>query len=219
MINQTFIIIMKIVITVIAALVLLGCQGEISAQNTELDSRSYTVLENPLIVSAGDKIEVTELFWYGCGHCFSLEPYVKNWKAKMPENASFVKVPAIFSRGWEFHAKAFYTMQALGVLDDANDAFFHRLHVVRNPINNVDQLVTFLADYDLEEPQIRSTFNSFAVDSKFRNAKLITAKSTAQGVPAILVDGKYHTSVTLAGSPDKLFQVVNQLVEKAASER
>ncbi len=213
---------MKLSTTILLALALIACQGEISAQTNTAgaaDPETYTVLSSPLEPSTGDKIEVTELFWYGCGHCFALEPYVKNWKANKPENATFVKVPAIFSKRWEFHGKAFYTMEALGVLEEANDAFFHRIHVMRKPINTLDQLVEFLADYEKSEEEVTSAFNSFAVDSKLRNAKILTAKSTANGVPAVLVDGKYHTSVSLAGSADNLFTVINQLVEKAAAER
>jgi thiol:disulfide interchange protein DsbA len=211
---------MKLISTLALAVALMACQGEISAQTSGPDEGTYTVLNSPLEPSTGDKIEVMELFWYGCGHCFALEPYVKNWKEKsMPDNVEFVKMPAIFSQRWEFHAKAFYTMEALGVLEQANDEFFHRLHVKRSPINTMGQLVEFLSAYDKSEEEINSAFNSFAVDSKVRNAKIITAKSTAQGVPAVLVDGKYHTSVRLAGSQDNLFKVVNQLVEKAAAER
>lgn len=203
--------------TCTVALAMFACQGETSAQT--LSDASYTTLPTPLTPSTGDKIEVAELFWYGCGHCFALEPYVDNWKKKMPENAQFVKIPAIFSSRWEFHGKAFYTMEALGVLEEANEAFFHRIHVQRKGINTLSDLSVFLADYGKTSEEVSNAFNSFAVDTKLRNAKLITAKSTAQGVPAILVDGKYHTSVKLAGSQDKLFTVVNQLVEKAAAER
>lgn len=190
-----------------------------SAQHAELDEKTYTVVDPPLEPSTGEKIEVTELFWYGCGHCFTLEPHIKSWKAKIPSNASFVKVPAVFSEGWKFHGQAFYTMEALGVFEKANDAFFHNIHVKRNPINDLDQLVDFLADFDKSEEEVTKAFNSFAVDNKVRNAKMITEKSKAKGVPAILVDGKYLTSVSLAGSADKMFAVVNKLVEKSAAER
>lgn len=217
-INKVLINTMKLLTTILLGLAIMACQGETSAQS-QLSDTTYTELPEPMEPSTGDKIEVAELFWYGCGHCYSLEPYVDNWKADMPDNAEFVKVPAIFSPRWEFHGKAFYTMEALGVLDEANGAFFHRIHVMRRPINTLDQLVAFLADYDKTEEEVTSAFNSFAVDTKLRNAKLITAKSTATGVPAILVDGKYHTSVKLAGSADNLFTVVDQLVEKSAAER
>lgn len=199
------------------AITLVACQGEPSAQ--ALSDESYTTLSTPINVSTGDKIEVSELFWYGCGHCFALEPHIKNWMKNMPENAELVKVPAIFSKRWEFHGKAFYTMQALGVLEQANDAFFTRVHVTRKPINDLDALSEFLSAYGKTSEEVASAFNSFAVDNQLRNAKSITMKSTANGVPAVLVDGKYHTSVKLAGSQENLFKVIDQLIEKAASER
>lgn len=189
----------------------------VSAQTTE--QPKYTVLDTPIAVSTGDKIEVAELFWYGCGHCFALEPFVKSWLEKKPDNAEFVKVPAIFSERWAFHAQAYYTMEALGVLEQANDAFFHQVHVLRKPINDIPALVTLLENYDKTEAEVTAAFNSFAVDTKLRNATKITRMSTAKGVPAVLVDGKYHTSVTLAGGQAQMFEVVNELVEKAAAER
>ena len=200
----------------LAFAILLICQ---MASAQELDKSKYTVLENPITVSTGDKIEVTELFWYGCGHCFALEPFVKSWLDNQPENAEFVKTPAIFSAGWSFHGQAYYTMEALGVLEEANDAFFHQIHVLRKPISNLDALVKFLEPFGKSEEEVTSTFNSFAVDTKLRNAVKVTRQSTARGVPAILVDGKYHTSVSLAGGQAQLFDVINQLVEKAAAER
>jgi len=110
-------------------------------------------------------------------------------------------------------------MEALGVLDEANEAFFHQIHVTRKPINDMKAFTTFLTKYNKTPQEVESAFNSFAVDTKLRNAKKITGLSTARGVPAILVDGKYHTSVSLAGGQGELFDVIDKLVEKSASER
>lgn len=208
----------KFLAAVLMSSLLIACNQETSAQQT-LSESNYSVIANPLTTTSGDKVEVMELFWFGCGHCFALEPKVKDWLKNKPANASFKKVPAIFSARWEFHAKAYYTMEALGVLADAEDAFFNRIHVARKPINDLSALVGFLADFDIEEKQVVDAFNSFAVDSNIRNAKLITQKSTARGVPAIIVDGKYLTGAQLAGGTDRIFPVVNQLVDKAAGER
>lgn len=202
--------------SLLALTVVMLCQS-VFAQ--ELDESKYTVLETPIAVSTGDNVEVTELFWYGCGHCFNLEPFVKTWLDDKADNAEFVKVPAIFSSGWSFHAQAYYTMEALGVLEETNDAFFHRIHVLRKPINDLDALVEFMANFGKSEVEVTSAFNSFAVDTKLRNAVKITGQSTAKGVPAIIVDGKYHTSVTLAGGQAEMFDVIDQLVKKAAAER
>lgn len=179
----------------------------------------YTTLETPLSVSTGEKIEVTELFWYGCSHCFALEPFINTWLETKPETAEFIKIPAVFSASWGFHAQAFYTMEALGVLEQASDPFFHQIHVTRRPINSLDSFVEFMADFDKDEQEVTAAFNSFAVDSKLRNATNITKQSTATGVPAILVDGKYLTSVSQAGGQAELFELVDELVDKAANER
>jgi thiol:disulfide interchange protein DsbA len=182
----------KLFTVVLVSALLIGSQNETAAESvaaTSLSSDNYTELSSPLDVSTGDKIEVTELFWYGCGHCFALEPFVDEWKKGKAENVEFVKVPAIFSKRWEFHGKAFYTMEALGVLDKANEAFFHRIHVMRKGINDLEALSEFLSAYDKSAEEVAAAFNSFDVDNKLRNAKIITAKSTAQGVPAFLVDG------------------------------
>lgn len=216
--NLTF----KFFAVLLSAALLIGLLNETSAESANqetLNPENYSVLSTPLEVSTGNKIEVIELFWYGCGHCFALEPSVNKWQKEMPDNVEFVKIPAIFSTRWEFHGKAYYTMEALGVLGKANDAFFHRIHVLRKKINDLNGLIEFLADYDQSAEQVAAAFNSFDVDNKLRNAKRITQNSSAQGVPAFLVDGKFHTSVTLAGGQDNLFKVINQLVEKSASER
>ncbi|MBX2847621.1 MAG: thiol:disulfide interchange protein DsbA/DsbL [Acidiferrobacterales bacterium] len=199
-----------------ALISLLLCQS-ISAQ--DLDESKYTELATPLSVSTGDQIEVAELFWYGCSHCYALESYVRSWLENKPENAEFVKTPAIFSSSWAFHAQAFYTMEALGVLEEANDAFFHQIHVIRKPISTLEALTSFLSKYDKSEDEVNAAFNSFAVDTKLRNANKVTRQSGATGVPAILVDGKYLTSVSQAGGQTELFKVIDQLVEKAAMAR
>ena len=207
----------KSILVSFLAFTLIACQNESSAE--PLDESKYSVLPKPLTVSTGDKIEVLELFWYGCGHCFAIETPVENWLKNKPENAEFVKVPAVFSKRWEFHAKAFYTMESLGVLKQANKGFFHHIHVGKKPMGNIDQLVAFLADYEKTEEEVKSAFNSFAVDNNLRNAVKITRQSTARGVPAFIIDGKYLTSVGDAGGTVQLFDTIDQLVEKAASER
>ncbi|GAA6138205.1 thiol:disulfide interchange protein DsbA [Arenicella sp. 4NH20-0111] len=201
----------------LAALTLAFAVSHSNAQ--PLDESTYKPVATQFNVSSGDKIEVAELFWFGCGHCFALEPTVKKWNANKPDNVEFVKIPAIFSKRWEFHGKAFYTMKALNVPEEAYDAFFHSIHIKRKQINNLGALTEFLAKFDKTEDQINSAFNSFEVDSKVRAAIKISRQSGATGVPTIVVDGKYQTSQGMTGGVDGLFKTVDLLVEKAASER
>jgi thiol:disulfide interchange protein DsbA len=202
---------------VLVATVLMACQGETVAQT--IDSSKYQQTREQMTVTTGDKIEVAELFWFGCGHCFALEPALNEWKKTMPVNAEFRKVPAIFSARWEFHGQAFYTMQTLGLPEKAYADFFSAIHVDRKMLNNMNQLVAFLAAYDITKEQIDSAFNSFEVSNKMRAAKKITRQSGANGVPAMVVDGKYLTSQQLGGSTSEMFKVVDQLIVKAAAER
>lgn len=202
---------------VLVATVLMACQGETVAQT--IDATKYKPVREQITVTSGNKIEVAELFWFGCGHCFALEPAIKQWKKDIPENVEFKKVPALFSARWEFHGQAFYTMQSLGVPEQAYDDFFSAIHVKRQPLNNMDRLVSFLKSYDISEEQVESAFNSFDVNNKMRAAKKITQQSGASGVPAIIVDGKYLTSQQLGGGTAEMFEVVDQLIGKAASER
>ena len=186
----------------------------------EVDSSKYENVTEQLTVSTGEKIEVLELFWFGCGHCFALEPGIKNWLQDKPENVEFVKMPAIFTSNlWEFHGKAFYTMKALDAPAEAYDEFFNHLHVKRLTISNVKQLSSFLLAYGKSEDEVTAAFNSFAVDNQVRAAKKATRQAGATGVPTIVVDGKYRTSQSIAGSTDEMFTVINQLTEKAAAER
>ena len=185
----------------------------------QLDESKFQPVAVEMKPSTGDKVEVAELFWFGCGHCFALEPSLKKWKANIPDNAEFVKVPAIFSSRWEFHAKAFYTMQALNAPEEAYEEFFRSIHINRKQINTLDHLVEFMAKFEKSATDVESSFNSFQVDSNLRAAKKITRDSGATGVPAMIVDGKYITTQQQAGGQEAMFITVNQLVEKAAAER
>ena len=189
------------------------------ADFSTLNASTYKPVTQQFAVSSGDKIEVTELFWFGCGHCFALEAPLKQWLKGIPENATFKKVPAIFSKRWEFHGKAFYTMEALNMPEKTYDDFFYQIHVKKKSINNLSSLIAYLGAYGKDEASVTSAFNSFAVDSKLRNAIKITQASGARGVPALVVDGKYITSQSDAGGTAQMFDVVDKLVAKAASER
>ena len=208
---------LKAALFTIGASVLVASQS-ISAQT--LDSSKYQDTREPISTTTGEKIEVTELFWFGCGHCYALEPALDEWKENsIPENAEFKKVPALFSKRWEFHGQAFYTMKALNVPETAYGRFFRAIHQKKNPMNTMGRLVTFLERYELTQEQVESAFNSFDVNTKMRAAKKITLQSGATGVPAIIVDGKYLTSQQLGGGTSQMFEVVNELVGKAAEER
>jgi len=192
-----------------------------SASNTQYkEGVHYFKIPEPLKVTTGKDIEVRELFWYGCPHCYDLEPAVINWLKVKPSNAKFVGTPAVFSRKWVFHAQAFYAIQALGIKDKAHTLIFDAINKHKQSVNTPKQLAALLKkNYGIEEDKTIGALRSFSVDGNVRAANAISVKSGATGVPTIIIDGKYRTSPHTAGGNSNVFNVVNFLVKKAQSER
>ena len=160
------------------------------------------------------KVEVVEMFWYGCPHCNALEPYVNRWLKKIPPNAEFVRIPAIFQPQWEQHARAYYTAEILGVLDKTHSALFDAIHQQKRHINTDEEIQKFFAEHGVSEKDFKRVFRSFAVEAKIRRAKDMSQRYGIRGVPALIVNGKYRTSAQLAGGNANIFQVVNYLIEQ-----
>jgi len=163
-------------------------------------------------------VEVLEVFWYGCPHCYSLEPYIAAWrKDGMPPQAEFHRMPATLNPSWQILGRAYYTAEALGVLEQAHGDLFREFHVNHNPLNTPELLATFFARYGVSEEDFNAAFNSFAVQTKLRRADALTRRYRITGVPAIVVNGKYVTGASEAGGVRELFEVVNFLVLKEAN--
>ncbi|WP_411727145.1 thiol:disulfide interchange protein DsbA/DsbL [Methyloglobulus sp.] len=160
------------------------------------------------------KIEVIEFFWYGCPHCYSFEPSLTKWLKALPANVEFIRIPAIFNEQWGKHAKAYFTAEALGVVDAVHTNFFDAIQEKKQELETEDQLAKFFAAHGVKEAEFRETYNSFMIDAKMRQAPAIAAKYGITGVPAIVVNGKYKTNGTLAGSQEKMIGVMNSLIKK-----
>ena len=179
----------------------------------------YELLRETQPVQTGDKIEVVELFWYKCPHCYRLEPYITRWRENKPENAEFVPVPAILSERWVFAARIYYTLEALGLDRQLHAEVFEALHEARRPLDTAEQFADWAVENGVDRQALLATLNSFGVQNKISFATLMSRKYGISGVPAIIVDGKYRTSVSLAGSQEKLMEVIDYLVKLAAEQR
>jgi Predicted dithiol-disulfide isomerase involved in polyketide biosynthesis len=166
---------------------------------------------------SANKIEVVELFWYKCSHCYSFEPYVERWLKSKPENVELLRLPAILNPNWAVHAQAYYTAEALGVLDKIHTPLFNAIHLHNRSLNSEDELAKFFAEHGINKGEFRAAFRSFAVDSKVRRAQVMTQRYGTTGVPAMIVAGKYRTSGGMVGDYNTLLEVVNFLVAKEAS--
>ena len=189
-----------------------------TAQEFQEDVNFFPLLvEQP--VRTGDQIEVLEIFWYGCPHCYALEPYLKKWLKNKPEFVEFVQLPAVLNRSWAFDARVFYTFVALGLMDELHEAYFDAIHQDRRRMKNVEQVASWAQEQGIDPKLILDTFNSFGVDSMLANATQMSGRYEADGVPTIIIDGKYRTTVSLAGGHNEMIDLINYLAQRAKSER
>ena len=169
--------------------------------------------------SGADKIEVAEVFMYSCPACFSFEPFVEQWLSTKADDVSFVRIPAAWNPLARTHAQAFYTAEALGKLEEMNEAFFTEIHVNRNLLDNQSSLRTFFGRFGVDAQTFDSTFESFAVHTKLRRSDDLIRRYRVQATPTVVVNGKYVTSGTMAGSYETWFDIIDDLtaVERAAT--
>jgi len=181
---------------------------------TQAESIGYQTLSPAQPTQNQEKVEVIEFFWYGCPHCYSLEPEMKKWLATKPANVEFIRQPAIFSSLWGKHAKAYFVAEALGVVDKVHEDFFDAIQTKKLKLTSEDQLAKFFVEHGVDETEFRNTFNSFLIDAKVRQAKAMAPRYGITGVPALIINGKYKTNGPLAKSHKNMIKVMDQLIQQ-----
>lgn len=167
--------------------------------------------------SSPDKVEVAEIFWYGCPHCYAFDPDVKKWEAKKPDYVSFVRVPAVWNPLVRMHAQAFYTAEALGKGAEMHDAFFREIHDNHNLLDTPEKIGAFFGRFGVDAAAFKSTWESFAVNTKLQRADELSRRYRVSSVPMVVVNGKYTSDGSMAGSYDNLFALVDELVQSEHS--
>jgi len=179
------------------------------------DGNGYTTLSEPVPVLADGKIHVEEAFWYGCPHCFHLENYVEPWKKTLPADVEFTLVPAMFGRAWVAHAQLFYTADVLGILDKVHTPIFRAIHLEKQRLLSEDDQRDFLVEHGgITEKQFDKAYENFAVKSRMQQADKRIRSFRINGVPALIVNGKYVVNASSAGGQENMTDVVNFLIEK-----
>jgi len=189
--------------------------GPVPASDFELHGQ-YETITPPQPTPNPGKVEVIELFWYGCPHCVEIEPLLSRWAAIKPANVDFVRMPAVFShnRLWSLHAQAFYTAEALGVFERMHKAMFDALHVTKRPLDTQERLRVLFKENGVNEADFDRAWDSFAVQTRVRQATVLTERFGIDGVPAIVVNRKYRTSGSLTGSFASLLKAVDALIQR-----
>ncbi len=170
------------------------------------------VPEQPTTAPKG-KIEVVEVFWYGCPHCYRLEPTLNAWLKRKPANVVFVRIPAAFNPLWSLHAQAYITARLMGVAERNHQAFFDAIHKLNKPMNTPARIADFYASRGVDRKRFLSVFESFAVKAKLAHYRRLVNAYGVDSVPTIIVNGKYRTNATMAGGThEALIKVLDHLV-------
>ena len=175
--------------------------------------KNYLVLDKPVETETGDQIEVRELFWYFCPHCFSVHPKLEEWSKTMDSSAQLVLQPAVFP-GWEFGSTFYYVLEELGELERLHSSLYNAIHVQKLNLKTQQDFVTWLSLNGVDEDKANKVFKSFPVKVAVNKAKANTYKYLITGVPVFIVNGKYTVNATSAGSEEKIFEVIDYLIQK-----
>nr|CAA6801815.1 MAG: Periplasmic thiol:disulfide interchange protein DsbA [uncultured Thiotrichaceae bacterium] len=185
-----------------------------SQARTFTENVEYAVITPPLGTQVEEgQVEVAEVFWYGCPHCYSLEPTIEEYLKTKPENVTFSRVPAMLDAKWSFHGKLYYVGQMLDAdgSKDVHAKIFEALQKQRRRIGNDDQLRRFYQGIGFKIDEINNALKSLELKTKLEYAKGITFDSRLDSVPTVIVNGKYLTSPSMVAGNDKLIEVINYL--------
>jgi len=175
----------------------------------------------PAQPTSSDKIEVAEIFMFGCPGCFAFEPHLREWLKSLPADVSFVRIPAPWNATADLHARAYYTAQTLGKTHEIEGPLFDEFHLKQNYLDTEPKLAAFFARFGVDETTFHNTFESFAVDAEVVRAADLVKRYRVPSTPTVVVNGKYLTNGSMAGSYVRWFAIIDALIaqERAAIQR
>jgi thiol:disulfide interchange protein DsbA len=170
------------------------------------------------------EVEIAEVFWYGCPHCYALDPLIESWRKTKPPYIAFVRVPGMGNDGWRLHARIFYTLTELKKIDELHSLVFNEIHLHGNPLidrggdeeKSTEIQAQFVARYGINPADYIKAAHSYPVDQKMTRAEQLDRAYMITSVPTFIINGKYWTDVGHAGGEKELFALLNDL---AAAEK
>lgn len=198
-----------------------------ASPSSPVNGTDYRTLDKAQATAAGKKVDVTEFFWYSCPHCNALEPTLEAWVKKNADKINFKRVPVIFRDSFIPQQKLYYTLEAMGLVDQLHAKVFRAIHTERQHLDTDKQIADFIAKQGVDMKKFNDTYNSFGVQAKVRQAAQLQTDYQIDGVPTIAVDGRYLTSPSIVGAglgnrPEQVLfdattQVLDFLVTKSAA--
>lgn len=169
--------------------------------------------------AAPGKVQVAEFFWYDCPHCAHIEAQLERWRASnLPKNAEFVRIPAVLGPRWAFMAQVYYAAKLLGVAERMTPLIFHAIHDQHRNLDTLQAMTNFFAAHGVSAKRFRAAMLSMEVDSQVREARLRTQEYGVQGVPTMVIDGRYRVTADMTGSYTRMFKVAAWLAGRPTRE-
>jgi thiol:disulfide interchange protein DsbA len=194
--------------------------GAVLAQGPKIEEGfDYRILPIPQPVETKGKVEVIEFFWYGCPHCYDFEPELISWVKRQPKDVVFKRVPVAFRDDFMPHSQLFYTLEALGKGDALHEKVMYAMHKENKRLLTESEIADWAAAQGIDRNTFLATYRSFAVTSKARAARQLADAYRIDGVPTMVMQGKYVTSPSIAGTKAKAIGVMDLLEEKIRKDK
>ncbi|MES9906333.1 MAG: thiol:disulfide interchange protein DsbA/DsbL [Sedimenticola sp.] len=176
---------------------------------------SFIIPEQP--GAEGERVLMMEFFWYGCSHCYVLEPFLNKWLETKPEYVDFIRLPALLSRPKTIlHGKTYYALKMMGLGESLHEKIFHAMHEQGKTLSTQEEMEAFLQEQGVAVDEFRKLMNSNGVKLPVRRAAKLADKYAVNGVPAIVIDGKYSVG-GLSGNI--MMEVTDHLIAKIRTEK
>ena len=188
------------------------------AQAAFVEGKDYVAIKDPVRTSDPSKVEVTEVFWYGCGHCNNFRPIFEQWENQQAEDVTVLHSPAMWNKNMEVHAAIYYTAEVLGKQKEMHKPIFDAMHIQKKRLLKSKEISALFAEHGVENDEFEKTFKSFGVRSMVQQAGARARGYGITGTPEVIVNGKYRTSASMSGSHPRMLQVVDFLVAKERAE-
>ena len=193
--------------------------GYAAAQQTgilraEIDYRAI----DPQPVSVTEGIEVIDFFWYGCPHCYNLQPFLESWISRKPPDVTVRKIPAVLRDSWLPHARIYYTLEALGEVERLHQQVYHGYHVEKLSMSKPEVMTAWAVRHGIMRERWDETYESAAVQHKVAEAAKLTRMYKISGTPSLVVQGRYLTSGSMVETLERMITVMDGLVRRVRDQ-
>jgi thiol:disulfide interchange protein DsbA len=210
----------RILISVAVLGLAISLPGFANAQSPKIEEGfDYRILPTPQPVESKGKVEVIEFFWYGCPHCYDFEPELNTWLKRQPKDVTFRKVPVAFRDDFMPHSQLFYALESMGKGEAMNEKVMYAMHKENKRLMTENEIADWAASQGIDRNAFLATYRSFAVISKARAARQMADAYRIDGVPTIVMQGRYVTSPSIAGTKAKAIAVMDYLEQKIRKDK